>query len=56
LARRLAEAEYIGIPTLMIQGAADRCDEPAGSAHMEHYFRGGYRRILLEGSGAFPSP
>jgi pimeloyl-ACP methyl ester carboxylesterase len=53
-AERLAEVEYIGIPTLMIQGEDDRCDEPAGSADMEHYFTGGYRRILLDDVGHFP--
>jgi hypothetical protein len=29
LARRLAEVEQIATPTLMIQGADDRCDEPS---------------------------
>jgi pimeloyl-ACP methyl ester carboxylesterase len=53
LARHLSEVEYIHIPTLMIQGAEDRCDEPAGSANMERYFAS-YRRILLEGVGHFP--
>jgi pimeloyl-ACP methyl ester carboxylesterase len=54
LARRLAEVEYIEIPTLMIQGADDRCDEPAGSANLERYFTGSYRRVLLDGVGHFP--
>ena len=54
LARRLAEVEYIATPTLMIQGAEDRCDEPFGSAHQERFFTGGYRRVLLDGIGHFP--
>jgi pimeloyl-ACP methyl ester carboxylesterase len=54
LARRLAEVEYIATPTLMIQGAEDRCDEPSGSAKQERFFTGGYRRAVLEGVGHFP--
>lgn len=54
LAARLASVECIGTPTLMIQGGADRCDEPAGSADQDHYFTGGYRRIVLDGVGHFP--
>src|SRR5206468_11285516 len=54
LARRLAEVEQIGTPTLMIQGADDRCDEPAGSANQERFFTGGYRRVVLDGVGHFP--
>ena len=54
LARRLAEVEQITAPTLMIQGAEDRCDLPAGSADQERFFTGGYRRLLLDGVGHFP--
>jgi pimeloyl-ACP methyl ester carboxylesterase len=54
LARRLAEVEQIATPTLMIQGADDRCDEPAGSAGQERFFTGGYRRVVLDGVGHFP--
>lgn len=53
LAQRLTQVEYIQIPTLMIQGADDRCDEPAGSADLQRYFAS-YRRVLLEGVGHFP--
>ena len=52
--RRLAEIEYIGVPTLMIQGGDDRCDEPAGSANQGRWFTGCYRRIVLDGVGHFP--
>jgi len=38
----------------MIQGADDRCDPPAASANQEHFFTGGYRRVLLDGVGHFP--
>ncbi|TML60063.1 MAG: hypothetical protein E6G22_11795 [Actinobacteria bacterium] len=43
LARRLAEVEQIETPTLMIQGADNRCDLLAGSADQERFFTGGYR-------------
>jgi pimeloyl-ACP methyl ester carboxylesterase len=54
LARRLAEVEQIAVPTLMIQGASDRCDPPASSADLDQHFIAGYRRELLEGVGHFP--
>jgi pimeloyl-ACP methyl ester carboxylesterase len=54
LVDRLEEVELIATPALMIQGADDRCDEPAGSENQERFFTGGYRRILLEGVGHFP--
>ena len=44
----------MGSPTLMIQGADDRCDEPSGSAKQERFFAGGYRRVLLDGIDHFP--
>lgn len=43
LARRLAEIEQITIPTLMVQGADDRCDMPAGSEDQARFFTGGHR-------------
>ncbi len=54
LRRRLAEVERIAVPTLMIQGGDDRCDEPAASAGQAGYFTGGYRRVVLDGVGHFP--
>jgi pimeloyl-ACP methyl ester carboxylesterase len=54
LAAGLAHIERISRPTLMLQGAADRCDEPASSAGLDRYFTGGYRRQLLDGVGHFP--
>ncbi len=54
LRRRLAEVERIGVPTLMIQGGDDRCDEPAASADQAACFTGGYRRVVLDGVGHFP--
>ena len=54
LASRLAEVEQITTPTLMIQGADDRCDMPAASADQERLFTGGYRRLVLDRIGHFP--
>jgi pimeloyl-ACP methyl ester carboxylesterase len=54
LATRLAETETIGVPTLMLQGGADYCDEPASSGGLDQYFSGGYWREIIEGIGHFP--
>ncbi|WP_243843767.1 alpha/beta fold hydrolase [Paraburkholderia caballeronis] len=42
------------MPTPMIQGGADLCDEPASSEGPQSCFTGGYRRIVLDGAGHFP--
>jgi pimeloyl-ACP methyl ester carboxylesterase len=55
LQHRLGEVETLATPTLMIQGDADSCDEPASSEGQEHFFMGGYRRLVLEGVGHFPA-
>jgi pimeloyl-ACP methyl ester carboxylesterase len=52
--RRLGEVEMLSTPTLMIQGAADRCDAACESEGLERYFTNGYRRLLLGGVGHFP--
>ena len=53
LRRRLAEVERIAVPTLMVQGGADTCDEPASSEGLAGYFDD-YTRIVLDGVGHFP--
>ena len=53
-ATRLSEIETIGVPTLMMQGAADYCDEPASSEGLDRHFSAGYRREVLDGVGHFP--
>ena len=55
LQTRLAEIEIVSTPTLMIQGGADTCDEPASSEGLDRYFTRGYRRMVLEGVGHFPA-
>jgi pimeloyl-ACP methyl ester carboxylesterase len=54
LAKRLADTETIGVPTLMLQGADDFCDEPASSEGLDGHFTGGYRREVIGGAGHFP--
>ena len=54
LQRRLSATENLATPTLMIQGGADTCDEPASSEGKERYFTAGYDRIVLPGIGHFP--
>jgi pimeloyl-ACP methyl ester carboxylesterase len=51
--RRLAEVERVVVPTLMIQGGADTCDEPASSEGLDDYFDD-YTRLVLDGVGHFP--
>jgi pimeloyl-ACP methyl ester carboxylesterase len=53
LRRELDTVEHIHVPTLMIQGGADRCDEPAASEGLDEYFDS-YRRVVLDGVGHFP--
>jgi pimeloyl-ACP methyl ester carboxylesterase len=53
LRRRLDAVEHLTVPTLMIQGGADFCDEPAASAGLDGCFDT-YRRIVLDGVGHFP--
>ena len=53
-ARRLARIERVGVPTLMLQGGEDYCDEPAASEGLEGCFTGGYRREVIGGAGHFP--
>ncbi|SDR51461.1 Pimeloyl-ACP methyl ester carboxylesterase [Paraburkholderia fungorum] len=55
LRQQLATIGSIGVPTLMLQGGADQCDEPKESDGLESHFAGGYRRILIDGVGHFPS-
>jgi pimeloyl-ACP methyl ester carboxylesterase len=40
--------------SVMIQGASDTCDLPAGPEGQEKYFLNGYERIVLAGVGHFP--
>jgi pimeloyl-ACP methyl ester carboxylesterase len=54
LQARLGKIERLSIPTLMIQGGSDFCDDPGESEGLERYFTGDYERVLLDGVGHFP--
>jgi pimeloyl-ACP methyl ester carboxylesterase len=54
LRRRLDAVEALTVPTLMVQGGSDYCDEPSSSERLEPYFAAGYRRVVLAGIGHFP--
>jgi pimeloyl-ACP methyl ester carboxylesterase len=51
----IAATEKLVTPTLMVQGAQDRCDPPGESAGDEPYFTGGYHRVVVGGAGHFPA-
>jgi pimeloyl-ACP methyl ester carboxylesterase len=51
---KLAANPTIAVPTLVIHGGGDPCNDPSTSDGKEHYFAGRYQRIVLEGVGHFP--
>ncbi len=52
---RVDATEVLHVRTLMIQGGADCCDPPDQSEEQHHFFSAGYRRIVLDGVGHFPT-
>ena len=54
LRARVAATYRLSVPTLMIQGGSDFCDEPAASTGLDGWFSGGYQRVVLDGVGHFP--
>jgi len=54
LEQRLAVASPCEIPTLVLHGECDACNDPSTSDRKEDYFTGGYRRVLLPNVGHFP--
>jgi pimeloyl-ACP methyl ester carboxylesterase len=51
---RLAADPVIRVPTLVIHGGADPCNDPSSSEGKERFFSGRYERLVLEGVGHFP--
>jgi pimeloyl-ACP methyl ester carboxylesterase len=51
---RLTGDPTITVPTLVIHGGADPCNEPATSEGKERFFAGAYERLVLEDVGHFP--
>jgi pimeloyl-ACP methyl ester carboxylesterase len=54
LEARLNPAPQVSVPTLVLHGANDRCNDPMTSAGKERFFSGRYERALLPGVGHFP--
>lgn len=54
LERRLDPAPIITVPTLLLHGAGDTCNDPSVSSGKEHYFTDRYVRKLMPGVGHFP--
>jgi pimeloyl-ACP methyl ester carboxylesterase len=51
----LLAAKAIAVPTLMIQGGIDSVTLPDTTAGKDQYFTSGYRRVVLDGIGHFPT-
>jgi pimeloyl-ACP methyl ester carboxylesterase len=54
LEHRLASVPPVAVPTLVLHGDADACNDPLTSAHKERFFTSRYERQLLPGVGHFP--
>jgi pimeloyl-ACP methyl ester carboxylesterase len=54
LERRLASPPQISVPTLVLHGVIDACNDPATSENKEKFFTGRYERKLLPNVGHFP--
>jgi pimeloyl-ACP methyl ester carboxylesterase len=50
----LQPAPVLDVPTLVLHGGADGANHPDTSAGRERWFRGPYRREVLDGIGHFP--
>jgi pimeloyl-ACP methyl ester carboxylesterase len=52
--RKIAADPTISVPTLVIHGGGDPCNDPATSEGEQRFFRGRYERQVLAGVGHFP--
>lgn len=50
----LATSPIIAVPTLVIHGGGDPCNDPSSSEGKEDFFAGQYQRIVLDRVGHFP--
>lgn len=55
LQARFEAKKLLSVPTMLIHGMEDHCELVQTTEGAEHYFDQGYRRVLLEGVGHFPS-
>jgi pimeloyl-ACP methyl ester carboxylesterase len=51
---QLRPAPVLAVPTLVLHGGADLCNDPASSTGRERFFTGRYERVVLDGVGHFP--
>lgn len=51
---RLSGTPMIAVPTLVIHGGADPCNDPITSEGKETLFAAAYERVLLDSVGHFP--
>ncbi len=54
LQKKLEQVHALSTPTLMVQGAEDRCVAAGETEGQECNFSAGYQRLLLQGVGHFP--
>jgi pimeloyl-ACP methyl ester carboxylesterase len=55
LHEKIASTEQLSVPTLMVQGGADGTVLAKSTEDKDKYFTRGYRRIVLDGVGHFPT-
>jgi pimeloyl-ACP methyl ester carboxylesterase len=55
LHEKIASTELLGVPTLMVQGNADGTVLATSTEGKDKYFTNGYRRVVLDGVGHFPT-
>ncbi|HHY25343.1 MAG TPA: alpha/beta hydrolase [Desulfitobacterium dehalogenans] len=54
LEKRLSAVPAVTVPTLVLHGEEDKCNDPSTSMDKENYFIGPYKRKLISGAGHFP--
>jgi pimeloyl-ACP methyl ester carboxylesterase len=52
--QKLETDSTIRVPTLVIHGGNDPCNDPTTSENKERFFRSIYKRVVLDGIGHFP--
>jgi len=52
--RRLHPAPVLSVPTLVLHGGVDTCNQPDSSKGRERFFSGVYERQVIDGVGHFP--
>ncbi len=52
--KRLKDDPIIRVPTLVLHGGGDPCNDPSTSEGKERFFAGPYHRIVIPEVGHFP--